>query len=64
MRDPSSKWHLPRDRYSSTSFPPYAEGPLYVVSQVRENGGVGTVRPRFLSLLVGVAPPAFICLLY
>ena len=35
MRDPNSKWHLPTDRYPSTRFPPYAEGPLYVVSQVR-----------------------------
>lgn len=40
MRDPQSKWHLPTALYPSARFAPYAEGPLYVVSQVRRRKGV------------------------
>lgn len=36
VRDPANKWHLPAGLYAPSRFPPYAEGPLYVLSQVRE----------------------------
>lgn len=34
IRDPASKWHLPTALYAPARFPTYAEGPLYVLSQV------------------------------
>lgn len=34
VRDPTSKWHMPTSLYAPARFPSYAEGPLYVLSQV------------------------------
>jgi hypothetical protein len=33
VRDRTSKWFLDAGRYPLEAFPPYAEGPLYILSQ-------------------------------